>query len=187
MYPGRPVVRPDSSSILLLSYAAKQYALLEFLEIPGKCRKLAVGRMVLASVMALYFMHQVRFGGLYGRRKVEADHHSNTSDFEATDDEELRTTLHKQRQRIFSRVAVVPASRPSNNNSKPIPANTARSVHTEKLLNQYEVMTRPAHWRYTTAPVMLAKKLQTTAPEPCPATRHCCSPGITRAADDNRS
>ena len=40
------------------------YALLEFLEIPGKCRKLAVEWTALASVKALYFMQKVRFGGL---------------------------------------------------------------------------------------------------------------------------
>ena len=53
---------------------------------------------------------------------MEADHHSNTSDSEAADDEELRATIPKQRQRIFPNVAVVPASRP-NNNGNPIPAN----------------------------------------------------------------
>ena len=71
------------------------YALLEFLEIPGKCKKPAVELTVLASVKALYFMHQVLFGGLHSRRKMEADHHSDTSDSEATEDEELRTTLPK--------------------------------------------------------------------------------------------
>ena len=65
------------------------YALLEFPEIPSKCRKLAVEQTVLASVKALYFMHQVRFGGLYGRLSAEADCHSNTSDSDSTDDEEL--------------------------------------------------------------------------------------------------
>ena len=41
------------------------YALLEFLEIPGKCKKPAVELKVLASVKALYSMHQVRFGQLW--------------------------------------------------------------------------------------------------------------------------
>ena len=75
------------------------YDLLEFLEIPGKYRELASEQTVVASVKVLYFMHQVQFGALYGRRKlrkVEADNHSNTSDSEATDDVELRTTLPKQ-------------------------------------------------------------------------------------------
>ena len=62
------------------------YALLEFLEIPGKCRKLAVKRTVLASVKALYFMHQVWFGGLHSHWKLEADHHSNTSPETCQDD-----------------------------------------------------------------------------------------------------
>ena len=35
-----------------------------------------------------------------------------------------------------------------------------REVHTEEMLSQHETMTRPAHKCYTTAPVMLAKKLQ---------------------------
>ena len=60
--------------------------LLEFLEIPGKCRKLAIERMVLASVKALYFIHQVRFGLLHSHRKMEADHHSNTSPETCQDD-----------------------------------------------------------------------------------------------------
>ena len=67
-------------------------------------------------------MHQVRFGGLHSRRKMEADHHSDTSDSEETDDEELRTTLLKQRQRISLNTAAVPASRP-NNTSNPIPSS----------------------------------------------------------------
>ena len=37
------------------------YALLEFLEIPGKCKKPAVELTVLASKKALYFMHQMLF------------------------------------------------------------------------------------------------------------------------------
>ncbi len=41
------------------------HALQEFLEIPRKCRKLAVERTVLALVKVLYFMHQVLFGGHY--------------------------------------------------------------------------------------------------------------------------
>ena len=63
--------------------------------IPRQIQKLAVERRVLASVNALYFMHQVLFGGLHSHRRMEADHHSNTSDSEATDDEELRTTTPK--------------------------------------------------------------------------------------------
>ncbi len=99
------------------------HALLDFLEIPGKCRKLAVDRTVMASVKARYFMHQVRFGGLYGRSKTEAMYHCDTSDSENTDDEELLTTPSCQRQRTSPNVTVVPATHPSNNNGEPIPAN----------------------------------------------------------------
>ena len=110
-------------------------ALLEFLEIPSKCRKLAVEQTVLASVKALYFMHQVRFGGLYGRLSAKADRHSNTSDSDATDDEELPTTFTDQRQRASPNHAVseVPASRPSDHDSGPTPAS------------MYGVMALPTH------------------------------------------
>ena len=103
------------------------YALLEFLEILSKCRKLAVEQTVLASVKALYFMHQVRFGGLYGRLSAEADCHSNTSDSDPTDDEELRTAFPDQRRRASPNHAVseVPASRPSDHDSGPTQANRA--------------------------------------------------------------
>jgi len=104
------------------------HALLDFLEIPGKCRKLAVERTVLASVKALYFMHQVRFGGLYGRRKTESKCHCDTSDSENTDDEELLTTPSCQRQRTSPKVTVAPAPHSSNNNGEPIPANPANPL-----------------------------------------------------------
>ena len=129
------------------------YALLEFLEIPGKCKKPAVKLTVLASVKALYFMHQVRYGGLYSRRKMEADQHSNACDSqaEATDDEELRTTLPKQRQRISPNVAVVPAACPSNNGN-PIPANqlsehkgNAEPARDDNTARALELHHRPCH------------------------------------------
>ena len=118
------------------------YALLAFLEIPGQCRKLAVEQSVLALVKALYFMHQVRFGGLHSHWKIDADHHSNTSDSEATDDEELQTTIPKQRQRISPNAAVVPASYPTTNVP---PSSLASQVHLKEMLTQHETTTRPAH------------------------------------------
>jgi hypothetical protein len=66
------------------------HALLDFLELPGQCKKPAVEQTVVASVKALYFMHQVRFGGLHCRSRVELDHHNGSSDSDSTDDEELR-------------------------------------------------------------------------------------------------
>lgn len=68
-------------------------------------------------------MHQVRFGGLYGRRKTESKCHCDTSDSENTDDEELLTTPSCQRQRTSPKVTVAPAPHSSNNNGEPIPAN----------------------------------------------------------------
>ena len=53
---------------------------------------------------------------------MEEDYRSNTSYSEATYDEELRTTLPKQRKKISPNIAVVPAACP-NNNSNPIQAN----------------------------------------------------------------
>ncbi len=70
--------------------------LLDFLEIPGKCRKLAFEQNVLASVRALYFMHQELFGGLYGRCKAQAMYLCDTSNSENTEDEEQLTTPSRQ-------------------------------------------------------------------------------------------
>jgi len=73
-------------------------------------------------------MHQVRFGGLYGRRKTESKCHCDTSDSENTDDEELLTTPSCQRQRTSPKVTVAPAPHSSNNNGEPIPANPANPL-----------------------------------------------------------
>ena len=66
-------------------------SLLTFLDIPSKHRKVAVERTVMASVKALYFMHQVRFGGVYGRKRAADSRQNHSSDDEVTDDEELRS------------------------------------------------------------------------------------------------
>ncbi len=70
-------------------------------------------------------MHQVRFGGLYCRLSAEADRHSNTSDSDSTDNEELGTTFPDQWRRVSPNHAVseVPASRPSDHDSGPTPAS----------------------------------------------------------------
>ncbi len=68
-------------------------SLLTFLDIPSKHSKAAVERTALASVKALYSMHQVRFGGMHGRKRAADNQQNNFSDYEATDDEELKTDL----------------------------------------------------------------------------------------------
>jgi hypothetical protein len=56
-----------------------------------------------------------------------------TLNFEATDDEKLQTTLPQQRQCV--NVVEVPASCPSNNNCKPIPANppSTHGAHADRV------------------------------------------------------
>ncbi len=66
-------------------YPSLIVSLLNFLDIPSKYRKVAVECTVLASVKALYFMHQVRFGGMCGRMQAVDSRQKNSSD----DDEEL--------------------------------------------------------------------------------------------------
>ena len=96
------------------------HALLDSQDIPGKRRKLAVERTVLASVnlKVIYFMHRVRFGGLYGRQKAEKGHQSSTSDTNTTDEEELQTTLSQQRQRFSPTVAAALTSCSSANDDR---------------------------------------------------------------------
>ena len=103
------------------------HALLDFHDIPGKRRKPAVERTVLTSVKALHFMHQVCFGGLYDRRKVETGRQSNNSDPDVTDDEELQDTLPKQRRRLLQTAAATLTPCPSNHDSGPIPASPPSS------------------------------------------------------------
>ncbi len=66
---------------------------LPFLDIPGKHREAAVERTVLTSVKALYFMHQVRFRGMYGRKRAVDNRQHTSSNDEVTDYEELQTNL----------------------------------------------------------------------------------------------
>ncbi len=70
------------------------HAVLDFLDIPCKCSELAVEQTVLASVKALYFMHQVCFvgPGLW-LSESRLDRHSSASDADTTDDEKLQTIL----------------------------------------------------------------------------------------------
>jgi hypothetical protein len=61
------------------------------LGIPNMRSKAEVEPTALAAVKALDFMHQVRFGGMHGRKRSANDQLNNTSNAEANDDEELRT------------------------------------------------------------------------------------------------
>ena len=72
-------------------------------------------------------MHQVCFGGLYDRRKVETCRQSNNSDPDVTDDEELQDTLPKQRRRLLQTAAATLTPCPSNHDSGPIPASPPSS------------------------------------------------------------
>jgi len=60
-------------------------ALLEFLDVPRSQRQLAVDRTVLASVRALHFLHQVRFGGRPARAGGALNLDSNDSGDEANE------------------------------------------------------------------------------------------------------
>jgi hypothetical protein len=89
--------------ILGLINSALVASLLTFLDIPSRHRKTAVERTVLASVKALYFMHQVRFGGMYGRQRAADIRQNNSSDDEVTDDEELRSEPSGRRGKRLAR------------------------------------------------------------------------------------
>jgi hypothetical protein len=83
-------------------------SLLTFLDIPYKHRKAAVEHTVLASVKALYFLHQVRFGGMHGRKRTADNRQNNSrlsSDDDTTDDEELQTDLNGRRRTRIAQVA----------------------------------------------------------------------------------
>ena len=82
-----------------------------------------------------------------------ADHHSNTRDSEATDDEKLLTTIPKQRQGISPNATVVPASHP-NNNCNPILASQLRTLggnaepaRDNDTAHSLELHHRPCHAR----------------------------------------
>ncbi len=66
-------------------------SLFTFLDVSRKHHKTAIERTVLASVKALYFMHQVRFGGMHDRHRFADNPRNDSSDEDATDDEELRS------------------------------------------------------------------------------------------------
>ncbi len=65
------------------------FSLLTFLDMPSKYSKTAVELTVLASVKALYFMHQVCFEGMHGITLAVDNQKNNSSDDESMDDEEL--------------------------------------------------------------------------------------------------
>ena len=104
-------------------------SLFTFLDIPGKHHKTAIERTVLASVKALYFMHQVRFGGMHDRHRF-ADNPCNTSsDEDATDDEELRTDSYGKRQNRLARAAHNRAAEPHPQLvPDPVPGQRKRQV-----------------------------------------------------------
>jgi hypothetical protein len=61
--------------------------------IPSQHSQADVERTVLASVKVLYFMHQVRYGGMHSRMRDADNQRNNISDDEVTydDSEELQT------------------------------------------------------------------------------------------------
>jgi hypothetical protein len=65
-------------------------SMLTFLEFPSKHNKAAVEGTVLASVKSLYFMDQVRFAGMHGRKRATDNQQNRSSDDKVTNDEELR-------------------------------------------------------------------------------------------------
>ncbi len=87
---------------------------------------------------ALHFLHQVRFGGLYSRRKAEQVHQSSASDTNTSDDEELQTTPPQQRQSISPNVAAALAFCPPTNDSEPVPAYPRNSDREHGLGNMHE-------------------------------------------------
>ncbi len=65
--------------------------LLTFLDIPSKHRKAAIELTVLVSGKALYFMHQVRFGGINSKKRSAESRQHASNDEDVTNDEELRS------------------------------------------------------------------------------------------------
>jgi hypothetical protein len=78
-------------------------SLLTFLDIPSKHSKTAIEGTVLASVKALFFMHQVRFGGMHGRMRAADNLQNDFRDDEVRDDEELLTDPNGQRRNRLAR------------------------------------------------------------------------------------
>ena len=104
-------------------------SLLNFLDIPSKYRNVAVERTVLASVRALYFMHQVRFGGMYGRMRAVDSRQNNSSDDEKTDDEELRSDPSSRQKK---RLAQAAGRKPTGLQPVPVSGTTARHTTAER-------------------------------------------------------
>jgi hypothetical protein len=105
-------------------------SLLTFLDIPRKHRKTAVERTVLASVKALYFMHQVRFEGMYCRKRAAENRQNNFSDDEVTDDEEL---LSGPRGRRRKKLAQATCRKPAGPQRVLISSATARHTTAERV------------------------------------------------------
>ena len=116
-------------------------SLLAFLDIPSKHRKVAVERTVLASVKALYFMHQVRFGGLYGRKRFADSRQNNSSEDEVTDDEELRSDPSLS-SRLRKRPGQVVGINPTGTQHAPVSGTNAR--HATAVRSKPAVTTRLA-------------------------------------------
>jgi ribonuclease HI len=85
-------------------------SLFTFLDVPRKHHKTAIERTVLASVKALYFMHQVRFGGMHDRHRFADNPRNDSSDEDATDDEELRSDPYGRRRNRLAKTAGIRAA-----------------------------------------------------------------------------
>jgi hypothetical protein len=80
-------------------------SLFTFLDVSRKHHKTAIERTVLPSVKALYFMHQVRFGGMHDRHRFADNPCNDSSDKDATDDEELRSDPYGRRRNRLAKTA----------------------------------------------------------------------------------
>jgi hypothetical protein len=76
-----------------------------FLDVSRKHHKTAIERTVLASVKVLYFMHQVRFGGMHDRHRFADNPRNDSSDEDATDDEDLRSDPYGRRRNRLAKTA----------------------------------------------------------------------------------
>ncbi len=79
----------NSDGVVLLTLLVSSLSLFTFLDVSRKHHKTAIESTVLASVKAIYFMHQVRFGGMHDRHRFADNPRNDFSDEDATDDEEL--------------------------------------------------------------------------------------------------
>ena len=86
-------------------------------------------RTVMASVRALYFMHQVRFGGMYGRMRAVDSRQNNSSDDEKTDDEELRSDPSSRQKK---RLAQAAGRKPTGLQQVLVSGTTARHTIAER-------------------------------------------------------